>query len=212
MKFSATFLSSFASIQKLPGDGRPEIALIGRSNVGKSSLINSLADRKQLAKTSSTPGKTQLLNYFTVNPGGIAGGTSASREFYLVDMPGFGYAKVAKTERIEWAKLAEKYFLEREELASVGLLIDARHPGLESDLDVARWFGAHQVPFFIVLTKADKAGQKELAEHRKILGDSAAGKILIASSVTGKGINELRGFIAEIAVATADERSSARDF
>src|ERR1039458_2151637 len=123
MKFEAHFVSSFSSIEKLPTDGRAEIARMGRSNVGKSSLINALAARQQLAKTSSTPGKTRLLNYFLVNG-----------EFYLVDMPGYGFAKQAKSERFEWAKIAEKYFLEREPLSAVGVLIDGRHIGLESDL------------------------------------------------------------------------------
>ena len=201
MKFLAEFASSFAAMGTLPTDGRSEIALIGRSNVGKSSLLNALVERK-LARVSATPGKTRLLNFFLVKPGAKEGTTRG--EFYLVDMPGYGYAKTAKTQRLEWAELAEQYFLERKELASVGLLIDARHPGLESDLDVARWFGEHQVPFFIVLTKSDKAGQKELAEHRKILGESAAGKILSISSVTGKGIEELRRFIAEISTSRRD--------
>jgi GTP-binding protein len=208
VKFNASFLSSFAAMTTLPADGRIEVALIGRSNVGKSSLINALAAKKGMARVSATPGKTRLLNFYLFSEQRGRGSTvikpAVAEGFYLVDMPGFGYAKVAKTARIEWANLAEKYFLEREQLASVGLLVDARHPGLESDLDVARWFGEHQVPFFIVLTKADKAGQKELAEHRKILGESAAGKILSASAVTGKGIEELRRFIQEIAVATRD--------
>src|ERR1700674_264567 len=102
MKFEAAFLSSFATTETLPNDGRPEIALIGRSNVGKSSLLNALADRKQLAKTSGTPGKTRTLNYYIVNGA-----------FYLVDMPGYGYAKQAKNERAQWAEVAERYFLER---------------------------------------------------------------------------------------------------
>ncbi|HET6401484.1 MAG TPA: ribosome biogenesis GTP-binding protein YihA/YsxC [Candidatus Kapabacteria bacterium] len=193
MKFDAAFISSFASISGLPKEGLPEIALIGRSNVGKSSLINALAGRKQLAKTSATPGKTRTLNYYLVNGA-----------FYLVDMPGYGYAKQAKSERIAWAHVAEQYFLERSPLRAIGLLIDARHPELESDGTVLRWFAEHGLSAFIVLTKSDKAKQQEVARHVRLIRDSPATKILSTSSATGKGISELRKFIVDT--------SSGRDF
>ncbi len=189
MKFETAFLSSFASISALPQEGLPEIALIGRSNVGKSSLINALAARKQLAKTSGTPGKTRTLNYYIVN-----------RAFYLVDMPGYGYAKQAKSERIAWAHVAEQFFLERKPLRAIGLLIDARHPELESDGTVLRWFADHGLSAFIVLTKSDKAKQQDLARHVRLIRDSPATKILSTSSVTGKGISELRKFIVDTAL------------
>ena len=199
MKFNVTFLSSFASVESLPVGGKPEVALIGRSNVGKSSLINALADRKQLAKQAGTPGKTRTLNYFNVN--GI---------FYLVDMPGFGYAKHAKSERIEWALVAERYFLERKELSAIGLLIDARHPELESDMAALRWFQDHQLPFFIVLTKSDKSKQQDIARHVRAIG-SAYGEqqIFCTSSATGKGIASLRSFILGSATSNSPRQSNS---
>ena len=190
MKFEAAFVSSFATIASLPKDGLPEIALIGRSNVGKSSLINALAARKQLAKTSGTPGKTRTLNYYRIND-----------TFYLVDMPGYGYAKQAKSERIAWAHVAEQYFLERSPLRAIGLLIDARHPELASDREVIGWFAAHGLAAFIVLTKSDKAKQQEVARHARLLMDSPVSKIFSTSSATGKGISELRKFIVDTAAA-----------
>jgi GTP-binding protein len=199
MKFDATFVSSFSSVESLPLGGKPEVALIGRSNVGKSSLINALADRKQLAKTSGTPGKTRTLNYFFINGA-----------FYLVDMPGFGYAKHAKSERIEWARVAERYFLERKELTSIGLLIDARHPELESDMMAINWFRDHKLPFFIVLTKSDKAKQQDLARHIKAIGESyALPEIFPTSSATGKGIGALRGFLADRAMGNSPRQGNS---
>jgi len=192
MKFSATFVSSYASLPSLPHEGRPEIALIGRSNVGKSSLINALADRKQLAKTSSTPGKTQLLNYFLVNS-----------DFFLVDMPGYGYAKQARSKRVDWAKLAERYFLERTELQATGILIDARHPLLESDRMVLDWFIENGLPFFAVLTKIDKVKQVDISTHVRLLKSEIpeGTTILRSSSTVGKGMSELRNFIAGAATS-----------
>ncbi len=178
-------------MNSLPHDGKPEIALIGRSNVGKSSLINALAGKKQLAKTSSTPGKTRLLNYFDVNG-----------EFYLVDMPGFGYAKQSKSERMDWALVAERYFLERKELQGIGLLIDSRHPELESDMMVLRWFMENRLPFFIVLTKTDKIRQDEMAAHQKSLRAMLGSDLPVfaTSSEKGKGIADLRKFIVQTAI------------
>ncbi len=191
MKFDASFHSSFSTFESLPTGDKPEVALIGRSNVGKSSLINALADRKQLAKTSGTPGKTRTLNYFLVNGA-----------FYLVDMPGFGYAKLAKTQREQWAQLTEQYFTERKQLSAIGLLIDARHPELESDVMAIRWFRDQQLPFFIVLTKCDKAKQQDIARHVRSIGEShAVPEIFSTSSATGKGIAALRTFIMKCGVS-----------
>jgi GTP-binding protein len=199
VKFHAKFISSYAKIDTLPSDGSSEIALIGRSNVGKSSLINALVGQKQLAKTSSTPGKTQLLNYFRVND-----------TFYLVDMPGYGYAKTARAKRITWAKLCERYFLERNPLCAVGLLIDARHPELESDVLVANWFVENGIPFFVVLTKTDKTKQAETQRHKNILTARFPTSLdfFSTSSEKGRGIAELRIFITEIGYRAQPEGSS----
>ena len=196
MKFDVSFVSSFASVESLPKDDRPEIALIGRSNVGKSSLLNALAARKQLAKTSGTPGKTRTLNYFLVNDA-----------FYLVDMPGYGYAKQSKTERIGWARLAERYFLERSPLRAIGLLIDSRHPELESDMMVLRWFQEHNLPVFVALTKSDKARQEEIAHHTRMIISAGILHVFATSAEKGKGIAQLRKFILESADASNSEES-----
>jgi GTP-binding protein len=199
MKFDAAFVSSFSSVESLPVGSKPEVALIGRSNVGKSSLINALADRKQLAKTSGTPGKTRTLNYFLVNGA-----------FYLVDMPGFGYAKLAKSERAQWARLTEQYFTERKQLSAIGLLIDARHPELESDVMALRWFRDHELPFFIVLTKCDKAKQQDIARHIRAIGESySVQEIFPTSSGTGKGIAALRTFIMKCAQSNPARTSNS---
>lgn len=189
MKLTTAFVSSFKKISDLPTDGRPEIAFIGRSNVGKSSLINAFAGKKQLAKVSSTPGKTQLLNYFDVN------GT-----FYLVDMPGYGFAKVSKGDRQEWGKIAEEYFLRRKELKAVAILIDSRHPALPNDIEVVEWFSERNLPFFLVLTKSDKPKQAEVVKHERLLKEniSTAIGVLRTSSETGRGIHELREFLFSI--------------
>lgn len=195
MKFRAEFLSSFANIDLLPSDGRPEIAFIGRSNVGKSSLINALVEKKGLAKTSSTPGKTQLLNYFTIN-----------NSFYIVDMPGYGFAKAAKSARAEWGKVSEDYFKKRRELSAVGLLIDSRHQGLANDIEVVEWFSEQNIPFFLVLTKIDKLKQQELAAHEKMLRQSVFTSMAIfkTSSESKRGLHELQKFVLELTSTKKD--------
>lgn len=185
-----SFIRSCYAISELPADGLPEIAFIGRSNVGKSSLINAISKKKGLAKVSSTPGKTQSLNYFRFDD-----------DFYLVDMPGYGYARVAKTSREIWGKLFESYFLERKEMKSVGVLVDSRHPGLANDEVVIDWFIEQNTPFFIVLTKTDKINQSELAKHENYLrtriGTTAS--IFRTSSEKGRGVKELGWHLKDIA-------------
>jgi GTP-binding protein len=190
VKFKSEFVKSVAKLEDCPKTGLPEIALIGRSNVGKSSLINSIVDRKQLAKTSSTPGKTQLLNYFLIND-----------SFYLVDMPGYGYAKTAKVNRVEWGKLSQAFFKSRDELVATGILIDSRHPELENDVAVVEWFHNESLPFFVVLTKSDKVKQGELAAHVKLVreGIFSALAVLPTSSEKGTGVEQVRKFLAELA-------------
>ena len=141
----ALFASSHARVAQLPPARRPEFAFIGRSNVGKSSLINMLTGRKELARTSGTPGKTQLINLFLVN-----------HSWYLTDLPGYGYAKRSKKTRSKWESRTEKYFLGREQMLSAMVLIDSNVPPQQIDLEFVNWLGEHGVPFVIVFTKTDR--------------------------------------------------------
>lgn len=148
---SAEFVISNSKIEKCPNTNIPEYAFIGRSNVGKSSLINMLACNKKLAKTSATPGKTLLINHFIING-----------EWYLVDLPGYGYAKRGKREQEELRKIISGYILRREQLTCLFLLIDSRLEPQKIDLEFIEWLGEHGVPFAIVFTKADKSGKRTL--------------------------------------------------
>lgn len=151
---SATFVSSAAQLNQCPPGNKPEFAFIGRSNVGKSSLINMLVDQKGLAKTSSTPGKTQLLNYFIIN-----------EKWYLVDLPGYGFAKVSRTEREKWEKRLFEYLRKRENLYCVFVLIDSRLEPQKNDLDMINWLGENQIPIAILFTKTDKLKPRELENN-----------------------------------------------
>ncbi len=142
---TAEFVKSSKKWTECPEPNLPEFAFIGRSNVGKSSLINALTGRKYLAKTSSTPGKTQLINHFSIN-----------EQWYLTDLPGYGYAKVSKTHRKEFQKLITDYLTKRTSLTNIFLLIDARHEPLTMDLDFIYYLGENMLPFSIVFTKYDK--------------------------------------------------------
>lgn len=144
---NATFITSSANISQCPTDSRPEFAFIGRSNVGKSSLINMLANKKGLAKTSSTPGKTLLINHFLVDD-----------LYYIVDLPGYGFAKRSKSVQQDIQRIINTYITQREQLANVFLLIDLRHDPQRIDLEFIDWLGENGIPFSIVFTKADKLG------------------------------------------------------
>ena len=148
---NATFVVSNSRVDLCPKTRLPEFAFIGRSNVGKSSLINMLTDRKQLAKTSGKPGKTQLINHFLIN-----------QQWHLVDLPGYGYARVSKKDKKEFQRYVTDYFIEREQLVNAFVLIDIRHTPQAIDLEFMEWMGAQGIPFSIVFTKADK-----LAESKK---------------------------------------------
>ena len=178
---SAEFIKSAFAQEHWTADGKPEISFLGRSNVGKSSLINSLLQRKGLARTSNTPGRTQSINFFLIN-----------ELFYFVDLPGYGYAKVSKTMRADWGKMAEEYLAKREELALSIQLIDARHQPTELDRQLHEWLVYHQKKHLIVATKADKLSsnklRKSLDEIQKSLPQS---KIIAYSSVNGKGRDEV---------------------
>jgi len=151
---NASFVISNSDITKCPSDGKPEYAFIGRSNVGKSSLINMLTGKKKLAKTSGTPGKTQLINHFLIND-----------EWYLVDLPGYGYAKVSKSSRYQWEKFIAEYLTKREELLNVFVLIDSRLEPQKIDLELMNWCGEKEIPFSMVFTKIDKLSSSALAKN-----------------------------------------------
>ena len=156
----AEYLISSPSVEKCPPPDRPEYAFIGRSNVGKSSLINMLCQKKELAKISSSPGKTQLINHFSIT-------SSDKKQWYLVDLPGYGFAKVSQTQRKSWQKMIEGYIRQRQNLVNLFVLIDSRHEPQKLDLQFIDQLGEWQVPFALVFTKADKSTQRETAAHVK---------------------------------------------
>jgi GTP-binding protein len=157
---TAEFIISNTEVSKCPNDGLPEFAFIGRSNVGKSSLINMLTGKKNLAKTSGTPGKTQLINHFLIN-----------EKWYLVDLPGYGYAKSARSNRSKWEKFIAEFLSKRQTLQNTFVLLDARLEPQKIDLEFMSWCGERQLPFSMVFTKIDKlsssALQKNLARYKK---------------------------------------------
>jgi len=174
---------------QLPGLDEPQVALAGRSNVGKSSLINCLAGRKQLARISSTPGKTRSVNFYRVTPG----------DYYLVDLPGYGYAKISKTERAHWAKLIERYVESSQSLQAIVLLIDARLTPQKLDLDLLAFVQSRNIPHLAVLTKVDKCKQKDLAQRNKEWSSLLGGATpLPFSSKTGRGREALWNRIREL--------------
>jgi GTP-binding protein len=189
---SAEFYISSPGLKKCPPYDKPEYAFIGRSNVGKSTLINMITGRKGLAKTSSKPGKTRLINYFLINS-----------EWYLVDLPGYGYAVISKKEREAWKKMIREYLLKRKSLMSTFLLIDTRIPPQESDLDYISWFGANNLPVVLVFTKSDKQSslrlQNWLIEYEKILNRtwSELPPVIISSGQSGIGKEEILDYIEQ---------------
>ncbi|RJG20531.1 ribosome biogenesis GTP-binding protein YihA/YsxC [Paenibacillus thiaminolyticus] len=181
---NAEFIISAVGPAQYPDDGFPEIGLAGRSNVGKSSLINKLIMRKNLARTSSQPGKTQQLNYYRIND-----------SMYFVDVPGYGYAKVSKVQRAAWGKMIEAYFRERDALRLVLLVVDLRHPPTEDDYMMHQWLTHYEVPVAVVATKADKVPKsrwpKHLKQVRTTLGLDADTPLVLFSAETGQGREEL---------------------
>ena len=151
---TAEFIVSNQEVFKCPTTQIPEYAFIGRSNVGKSSLINMLTNQKSLAKTSGRPGKTQLINHFIIN-----------KEWFLVDLPGYGYARVSKSTKKIFQKFITTYFKERKQLVSAFVLVDIRHEPQSIDLAFMRWLGEHEIPFSIIFTKADKLRPKSIERH-----------------------------------------------
>lgn len=190
---SAEFIISNTDYTSCPQDGKPEYAFIGRSNVGKSSLINMLTNRKALAMTSSTPGKTMLINHFLIND-----------EWYLVDLPGYGYARRGKENREQLRVIIEDYVLERTALTSLFVLVDSRHQPQAIDLEFMEWLGENGVPFSIVFTKGDKQGTGKLkmnvnAYKAELLKSwEELPPIFVTSAEVGLGRDELLGYIETI--------------
>lgn len=201
------FIISAVRPEQYPEDGLPEIALAGRSNVGKSSLINRLINRKNLARTSSTPGKTQQLNYYKIN-----------QDLYFVDFPGYGYAKVSKEQRFAWGKMMEKYLLGREELKLVMQMVDMRHEPSKDDKMMNEWLRHHGLPLVVVATKMDKIPKTRRAKHIKVIKealDLRPGDLFVPfSSEEGLGKEELWEIItrfAGIGQTSAEEEPQAEE-
>lgn len=189
----ARFIVSNSDVTRCPAPDRPEYAFIGRSNVGKSSLLNMITNNQSLAKTSGKPGKTQLINHFMVN-----------ESWYLVDLPGYGYAKAPQTERLRWEKFLRKYILERINLCCLFVLVDIRHEAKSSDLNFMEWVGENQVPFCIVFTKCDKIKPDGISHVIEKYMEVLSAKweplppYFITSSFTCAGRKEILAFIEQV--------------
>lgn len=190
---TAEFICSNTRVDQLPAADRPEYAFIGRSNVGKSSLINALTNRKGLAKTSQTPGKTQLINHFLIND-----------QWYIVDLPGYGFARASKANRASWERFIRKYLRERESLQCVFVLIDSRLKPQKVDLSFCCWLGEQGIPFILIFTKADKQSrvksEMNIASFRKALSEwfEEMPSLFLTSSESGLGREEVLAFIEDI--------------
>ena len=200
---NSDFVTSAVKKDQYPVTGLPEIAFVGRSNVGKSSIINALTNRRKLAKVSQTPGKTRLINFFIIN----------NDEIYLVDLPGYGYAKVSKTEKASWGNTIETYLNGREELKRVVLLVDSRHKPTADDIQMHEWIKFYGYDEVIIATKSDKLSNNELRKSEKIIKDTLKlgkeEKLYFFSSVNKKGkdelIDKLFGSLVENEIETETE-------
>jgi GTP-binding protein len=188
---SAEFVMSSTDWQKCPEPNKPEFAFIGRSNVGKSSLINTLVQRKKLAKTSSTPGKTQTINHFLIN-----------NEWNLVDLPGYGYASASRMKRYHWGKMIEQYLVNRKNLFCTFVLLDSRLTPQKIDFEFITWMGEQGLPMAVILTKSDKIKQREVAQSRKAIETKFLEQweelppIFVTSAEKKTGRNEVLDFIS----------------
>jgi GTP-binding protein len=194
---SAEFVLGVANLRQLPKEPYKEVAFLGRSNVGKSSLINKLVNRKSLAHPSSDPGKTRELNYYLVN-----------KQFFFVDLPGYGYAKVPEQIRSSWGKLIEQYLKGRENLSLVVQLIDSRHEPTELDMMMVGWLEYYEIPFVVILTKSDKLPRSKMPTYLKnakaaFASFSLCRGVIPFSSFTAEGKPELLGIITQH-IVTAD--------
>lgn len=188
----AEFVSSQSDVNKCPPPDKPEFAFIGRSNVGKSSLLNMLTNKKKLAKTSNTPGKTQTINHFIINDA-----------WYLVDLPGYGYAMTSKEKRAGFGQMIERYVLTRENLYCLFILIDSRLEPQKIDLDFIQWAGQKKIPLALIFTKADKLTRNALNRNMSIYRSTLQKSwdelppLLVTSSASGAGKEDLLAFMAK---------------
>ncbi|ASS98666.1 YihA family ribosome biogenesis GTP-binding protein [Geobacillus thermocatenulatus] len=179
----AELVTSAVKLEQYPDGGRPEVALAGRSNVGKSSFINKMINRKNLARTSSKPGKTQTLNFYLIND-----------SFYFVDVPGYGFARVSKQERQKWGNMMETYFTTREVLKAAVLLVDLRHPPTKDDVMMYEFLKHYEIPVIVIATKADKVPRGKHQKHAKIARETLrmadGDPLILFSAETGQGKDE----------------------
>ncbi len=190
---SAKFVISNTDVEKCPSGDLPEYAFIGRSNVGKSSLINMLSNHKRLAMTSQTPGKTQLINHFIIND-----------NWYLVDLPGYGYAKTGKNKRAQIQQIIKRYILKRKQLTNLFVLIDCRHEPQSVDLEFMEWLGENSIPFSIIFTKTDKVSRSKLTENLEVYRNKMLETweelppVLVSSSEKKEGREDILDYINKI--------------
>ncbi|MCC5912782.1 MAG: YihA family ribosome biogenesis GTP-binding protein [Balneolaceae bacterium] len=187
----ARFITSAPSLKECPEPSHPEICFAGRSNVGKSSLINRITNKKRLARTSNTPGKTQQMNYYEIDD-----------NFYLVDLPGFGFAKVSQKERDRWGKDIKEYLLRRDTLELILHLVDSRHDPTALDEEFFYWMASKQKPFAVLLTKSDKLSTNKLAKSKKTTANVLSQMnidvpVITCSAQTGSGIEDVQSLIQE---------------
>ncbi|MEA4826374.1 MAG: ribosome biogenesis GTP-binding protein YihA/YsxC [Clostridium sp.] len=184
------FITSAVKPNQYPTDNRTEIAFVGRSNAGKSSLINTVTNRRKLAKTSSTPGKTRLINFFLINDG-----------FYFVDLPGYGFAKVSKSEQEKWGQMMENYLIDRPQLMRIALLVDSRHKPTKEDVQMYEWIKYYGYEVIIVATKSDKLKRNEYQKNKKIIKETLnikeQDKFIFFSALNKEGRDELIEILTE---------------
>lgn len=198
----ATFVTSAVAPAQYPSDGLPELALVGRSNVGKSSLINALAGMRKLARTSNQPGRTQTLNFYRL--------TAAGQSFYCVDMPGYGYARVSRTTRAEWSRFIEAYLNRRSQLVGVIQVLDLRHAPSQDDVTMWEWLRHFGKPRLAVATKADKISRGRWPDHRRMLMQGlslgADEELVLFSAATRHGGDDVWRWILSRVSTTPDSR------
>lgn len=186
------FIGSFFELAQLPNDHRPQIAIAGRSNVGKSSLLNLILGSKKIAKVSSTPGKTRSLNFFLIND-----------QFHYVDLPGYGYAKVAKSIKAQWGKLIEDYLNKVEQLIGLILLLDCRREITREDIQLIEWLSERQLPVLVALTKSDKLSQNKLGAKLARIEKELGCNVIATSAMKGIGKKELADSVRQLVAQNA---------